>query len=212
MHISDGILPVSISIAGYAGSLSIIAYKLKMVQKIKEVEKEIPKVSILTAAFFISSTIHIPVPPTSVHMLLIGIIGIFLGHFSFLSIFIGLFFQAVIFGHGGIMSLGVNGMIFGIGAIFCSYLYKILKPYVKTKVSSGIIGFLIGSVGVIISTIIFTCVIILFMPEGVDVVAERYAVMTLALIHIPLAIIEGSLTSGILMYVMRVKPSLLEMR
>lgn len=211
MHISDGILPAAISIAGYAGTIAIITHKLKKINNMKESEKEIPKVSLLTAAFFISSTIHIPIPPTSVHLLLIGIMGILLGDFSFLAVIIGLFFQAVIFGHGGIMSLGINGLIFGIATITCSYLYRSLRAYVKSKIQLGIVGFLIGALGVVISTLIFCCIMVLFIPNGVDIIAEKQAIIMLAVGHIPLAVIEGLTTGGILVYIMKVKPELLEM-
>jgi cobalt/nickel transport system permease protein len=209
MHISDGILPISISIAGYVAASSITYYNIKKINKMDEPEKEIPKVSILTACFFISSTIHIPIPPTSIHMLLIGIMGILLGNFSFLAVIIGLFFQAVIFGHGGIVSLGINSVIFGFPALCCSYLYKVLKPYIINKLRCGTIGFLIGLLGVLISTLMFVGIMIMFIPSDINVVAEKYAIIMLAVGHIPLAIMEGIITGGILIYIMKVNKKLL---
>ena len=66
----------------------------------------VPKASLLTAAFFVASWIHIPVPPTSVHLVLNGLVGAALGYYAFPAILIGLFFQAVMFQHGGLTTPG----------------------------------------------------------------------------------------------------------
>ncbi|MGK7879318.1 MAG: energy-coupling factor ABC transporter permease [Crocosphaera sp.] len=95
-------------------------------------QANIPKASLLTAAFFVGSSIHIPLPPTSIHLILNGLMGTLLGYYAFLAIPIGLFFQAVIFNHGGMSTLGVNTIIMGVPAIAAYHLFRysiVLKVY-----------------------------------------------------------------------------------
>ncbi len=87
-------------------------------------QANIPKASLLTAAFFVGSSIHIPLPPTSIHLILNGLMGTLLGYYAFLAIPIGLFFQAVIFNHGGMSTLGVNTIIMGVPAIAAYHLFR----------------------------------------------------------------------------------------
>ena len=50
----------------------------------------IPRIALMTAAFFVASLIHVPIGPTSVHLLLNGLVGVLLGWRSALAIAVGL--------------------------------------------------------------------------------------------------------------------------
>ena len=65
-------------------------------------------VAILAAAFFVGSLIHVPIGPSSVHLILNGLLGMLLGWAAFPSIFVALMLQAILFQYGGITVLGVN--------------------------------------------------------------------------------------------------------
>ena len=93
MHIPDGILPLGISAVGYATGGAATWYSLRKITQKKNSQASIPKASLLTAAFFVASWIHIPVPPASVHLVLNGLLGAVLGYYAFPAILIGLFFQ-----------------------------------------------------------------------------------------------------------------------
>ena len=103
MHISDGILNGEICIASAAAAGIITVVSLKFIKK-----EEIPKISVLTAAFFVASLVHIKIGPTSAHLVLNGLLGAILGLASFPAILVALIFQAVMFQHGGLTTLGVN--------------------------------------------------------------------------------------------------------
>ena len=60
------------------------------------------------AAFFAGSLIAIPVGPSSVHLMLGGLIGLMLGTAAFPALFVALALQALLFGMGGLTTLGVN--------------------------------------------------------------------------------------------------------
>jgi len=92
MHISDGVLPVGVLAGGYAVGAALCAWSAYKMR-----DEEIPRIAVLTAAFFMASLIHFRIPPTSVHLLLNGLVGIILGKRCCLALVIGLFLQAVLF-------------------------------------------------------------------------------------------------------------------
>ena len=89
MHISEGVLKPEIIVPCSALCVvwvSSLIYKLKT--------SDIPKVAAVSAMFFMASFIHVPIGVTSIHLVLSGLAGAFLGANAVLAIFIALFFQA----------------------------------------------------------------------------------------------------------------------
>jgi len=130
MHISEGILPVGFNIAGYLGTAALSAYGLKQTQN-----EDIPAVAVMGAAFFTASLIHFKIGVTSVHLTLLGLTAIILGIKAIPAILAGLFFQAVLFQHGGISTLGVNALIMMIPALLCQFTFSLLTGEKKRKSS-----------------------------------------------------------------------------
>ena len=60
MHISDGILDLPVLAAGFAGAGVLAVATMRNMDM-----EEIPKISIITSVFFVSSLIKVPVGPTS---------------------------------------------------------------------------------------------------------------------------------------------------
>jgi cobalt/nickel transport system permease protein len=211
MHIPDGMLSATATVGGYAITGLATWYSLRKIKQKEDVQKEIPKASLITAAFFVTSWIHIPIPPTSVHLMLSGLLGILMGYFSFPAVIIALFFQAVMFQHGGLTTIGVNAVILGLPAMICFYLYNFLDTRIKgSKIKDGILGFFTGSLGLFLSVFIFFLVLMSFIPANIDVEAEKAAIYTGAFAHGPLLIIEGIFTSFVVLYLKKVKPEMLE--
>lgn len=211
MHIPDGYLPVEVVIGGYVVTGLATWYSLKKINKRKDPRAEIPKASILTAAFIVVSLIHIPIPPTSVHLMLSGLMGILLGYYAFPAILIGILFQTVLFHHGGITTIGINTMNFGIPALITYLLFNpLLKRVNINRKSISIIGFLAGVVGSTLSVIMFTLILINFIPAELDLISEKDALITLSVAHIPIIVIEGIVSAIILAYLLKAKPKLLE--
>ena len=113
MHIPDGFVPPSVCIAGYAITGGTTWYCLHKINKEKNPQAKIPKAALLTAAFFVVNAINIPIPPSSLHFVLNGLMGVVLGYYAFPAVLVGLFFEAVMFQHGGLSTLGVNAVIMG---------------------------------------------------------------------------------------------------
>lgn len=211
MHIPDGILPVPVTAAGYAATAVVTWYSVRKINQKENPRQDIPKASLLTAAFFVASWIHIPVPPTSVHLVLNGLLGAVLGYFAFLAILIGLFFQAVMFQHGGLTTLGVNAMIIGLPAIIAHYIFRLRKLGNKeSRRKTGIFGFLSGAVAIGISVAMFVVILLTNIPAVLDIGTEQKAIYTLAIAHLPLIAIEGVITSLLVVFLQRVRPRILD--
>ncbi|MCC6421803.1 MAG: energy-coupling factor ABC transporter permease [Gemmataceae bacterium] len=112
VHISDGVLAAP----WWAGGLGAAAV-LATLGAWRVRDEEIPRIALLTAAFFIASSFHVPVGPGSAHLLLNGLIGVLLGLRAGLAIPIGLLLQALLLRHGGYLALGVNSCVMGLPAL-----------------------------------------------------------------------------------------------
>jgi cobalt/nickel transport system permease protein len=213
VHIPDGILPAQVCAAGYAVTGLATWYSLRQISRRPDPTAEIPKASLLAAAFFVASSIHIPIPPSSVHLILNGLLGVVLGYFAFPAILIGLFFQALVIGHGGLTTLGVNAAMMGIPAILAYHIFQLrfsLGKYLPSRVSTALFAFLGGSLGLGIAALIFLTLIITTIPANIDAGTERGAVMILTLGHIPLMILEGVFTAMLVLFLQSAKPELIE--
>ncbi len=124
IHLSDGLLQASyqesavlaLALAVAIGLLALGVYKLR--------DDELPRLALLTAGFFIASTIHVKIPPTSVHLLLNGLVGVLLGWRAGAAIFVGLLLQAVFLQHGGFTTLGLNTCLLALPALCFGLLFR----------------------------------------------------------------------------------------
>jgi ABC-type Co2+ transport system permease subunit len=121
VHISDGVLTTPWIAAGFALAALLVGLAAWRIR-----DDEVPRVAILTAAFFVSSLIHIRVGPTSIHLLLTGLVGVMLGRRSALAIAVGLLMQVLLIGHGGWSTLGVNACVMTLPALLCGLLFQVL--------------------------------------------------------------------------------------
>ena len=211
MHVPDGILPVPVTVAGYAFTAAVTWYSVHKINQRENPRQDVPKASLLTAAFFVASWIHIPVPPTSVHLVLNGLLGAILGYFAFPAVLIGLFFQAVMFQHGGLTTLGVNAVIMGIPAIIAHYVFRLRKlGDEEGRKKTAVFGFLSGAIALGLSVALFVVIIMTNLPAELDTGTERAAIYTLAVAHLPLIAIEGAITAILAVFLQRVRPRILD--
>jgi cobalt/nickel transport system permease protein len=211
MHIPDGILPASVAVGGYIVTGATTWYSLRKINQQEDPRANIPKAALLTSAFFVASWIHIPVPPTSVHLILNGLLGVVLGYYAFPAILIGLFFQAIMFQHGGLTTLGVNAAMMGIPALLAYHIFQLRHTFGRDNQNMLItFAFLGGALGLGIAAAIAFTLLITTIPANIDVAAERASIITLMIAHIPLMIIEGIFTAMLVLFLHRVRPELLE--
>ncbi len=106
MHIYEGILAATpagreVLLAGAAAAAVGTAVGLWRLDY-----DRIPRTAVLSAAFFVASVIQVPLGPTSVHLLLGGLMGLVLGWSAFPAVLIALLLQAVFFSIGGLTRWG----------------------------------------------------------------------------------------------------------
>jgi len=198
MHISEGVLAAPVLLAGGAGTVLGLAVGLRRMNV-----KEIPKVALLTAAFFVASLVHIPVGPSSAHLVLNGILGILLGWTAFPAIFIGLFFQAVLFQFGGLTTLGVNTMNMAVPAVIMG---AFARPVLQ--INSGLLAMVataIAGAGAIVLSAAMVAGSLALSGESFVAVSKLIFVA-----HIPIAIAEGVLSVLIISFLLRTKPEVIK--
>lgn len=214
MHLPDGILPLPVTLGGYVASFAIAAVCVGRIRALPDPQREVPRAALMTAAFFVASLIHFPVPPVSVHLVLNGLLGVVLGWFAFPAILVGLFLQAVMFGHGGITTLGINGLILGLPALaaFGLFRFRARFPVLLRHRPTLVIAFLAGAVGVGVALLLFAFTLLGSLPVHINAELERKALLTLVLAHIPVVVLEGVLTALLVGFFLKVSPGLLEGR
>src|SRR5512147_1129646 len=74
MHISEGVLSPAVLAGGAGLAAAGCAIGLKKLDY-----EAIPRVAILSAAFFVASLIHVPIGPVGAHLVLNGLMGLLLG-------------------------------------------------------------------------------------------------------------------------------------
>src|ERR1043166_5046965 len=121
-------------------------------------QDEIPRIALLTAAFFVASSMHVPLPGTSVHLILNGLVGVMLGWRAALALFVGLTLQAILIGHGGYFALGVNTCIMTVPALLAWGMFRLLHRVAWTTypgiramfVIAATVAWLLGAVMAIV--------------------------------------------------------------
>lgn len=195
MHLADGVLSTPVIIATYGASIGVLAIAAKDIE-----EEDIPKISLMSATFFAASLISIPVPPTSVHPLLCGLIGIILGKRAALAFFPALLLQALLFRHGGITSLGANTIMLFIPAYISYFLYNKL-PIKKPLIRAGIVG----AISVVMTVIIL--IILLALTDQRFAQGDFSVIRIVMAGHLPILIGESIITGFAVQFIEKNKPN-----
>ncbi|MCE5333869.1 MAG: CbiM family transporter [Desulfobacteraceae bacterium] len=197
MHISDGVLPVSVSLAGYAATAVAAAWSAKGTKA-----EDLPKIAIVTSAFFVASLISVPIAVTSVHLLLPGLVGILLGRSAFLSIAVGVTLQSLMFQMGGITAIGANSIMMGIPALMCAGMFQALRG--RSPVRRIAVGAVAGGMGVLLAALFLAGFLYLGSEDfwGVAKIAIAW--------HLIVVCIEGTITAFTVSFLSKVKPDALD--
>ena len=190
VHISDGVLAWPWLAGGFAGAalLALLgAYRLR--------DEEIPQVALLTAAFFVASQVHVSVGPTSVHLLLNGLIGVILGPRAGLAIPIGLLLQVALFNHGGWTTLGVNACVMTLPAYLAWGAFAALQrvPWLRRPWFRAV---LVG-VSALAWTLGLVFVTALLYENGLHRVSELDPQGAIALTFQPVALAAALVVAGL---------------
>jgi cobalt/nickel transport system permease protein len=122
VHIMDGILSWKWIAGGFVLMALLVGWGSRRVT-----DEEVPRVALMSAVFFVASLVHFTLGPTSVHLLLNGLVGVMLGRRAPLAILMGLFLQAVLGMHGGLLSMGVNTCVMALPALLAAVVFTGLE-------------------------------------------------------------------------------------
>ena len=154
MHISEGVLSAPVLLAGWAVTAPAVAAILWRVR-----QSEIPRIACFSALFFVASFVHLPVGVSSMHLMLSGLVGAFLGSRAILAIFVALFLQGVFFGFGGLSVLGVNTAVIGFPAVLGGLFAAAAKAQELKARTQKIYLFLAGFVPIVCSMLLLDLVL-----------------------------------------------------
>ena len=196
MHISEGVLSAPVLVSGGVLAAAGTAIGLKKIDY-----DQLARVGSLSATFFVASLVHVPIGPSSVHLIMNGIVGLLLGWAAFPAILVALLLQAVFFQFGGITTLGVNTIIMALPAVICYYLFA---PFLhKDRKYLLLAGFGCGFCAVLFGGVIVGLAL-MFTEENFLKVA-----MLVVTAHIPVMIIEGIVTAFCVAFLKKVQPAML---
>lgn len=208
MHIPDGFLDPTISIATYIIFLAFFAYAFKRIRNSFTTEN-VNLMTVLAAGIFVAQMLNWPLPGgTSLHFVGGALAGIVAGPWlGFLTMFFVLLIQCLIFHDGGITALGANNINMAIIAVFTGYLiYTTLVKFFGEKDSVRIFSAFIGG-WISITLAGLACGIeIGFSPTFPYGLSTTIPVMTLW--HLGLGVIEGVITALIVLYLFHRIPHL----
>jgi cobalt/nickel transport system permease protein len=197
MHISDGLLPAEVLVGGFAVTGVCTALSLRGLK-----DRDIPKTAMITSAFFAASLLHVRLGGTSVHLMLHGLVGVIVGWRAMLPIVVGLTLQALLFQHGGITTIGVNGMLIGGPAMVVGGAFRLANLH-RSRAIAMIWGFAAGAGAMVLS-------LGAFLTIGL-VADERFfvAIQAMVVAHLIIAVAEGAVTAAAVRFLSHVDPEML---
>ncbi|MDH4199977.1 MAG: energy-coupling factor ABC transporter permease [Spirochaetia bacterium] len=212
MHISEGILPYNWAAFWFAAALPFIAFGLYRLKKISRQDMSIkPLVGLLAAMVFIISCLPVPVPVAGScsHPCGTGLSGILIG--PVLSILVSaaaLLIQALFLAHGGLSTWGANVFSMGVAGSFCGYLtFKFLRGINISVAAAGFFAGLFADWATYFTTSVE-------LASGIGQKGEFLSLLQKIVIafiptQLPLGIVEGAITAGMILLLQKRRPDLL---
>lgn len=196
MHISEGILSPAILCTGAVLAAACTAIGLRKLNYAR-----LTLTAMLSSAFFVASLVHVPIGFSSVHLILNGLLGLILGWAAFPSILVALLLQALLFQYGGLTVLGVNTFNMAFPAAILGIM---CRPFIMNgkRLQSAVSAFLCGALAVGLSGLL-TALSLSFSDEGFVNTARMILIA-----HIPVMLIEGTITVLIFLFLKKVYPEI----
>ena len=218
MHMADSLLSPAVATTMYAASAAAAGYSISKLRKDNDPQK-LPVMAVTSALVFAGQMINYTIPGTgsSGHMcggmLLSALLGPYAG---FLSMIVILTIQCLFFADGGLMALGANCWNMAFYGCFVGY-FLIWKPINASKwfgegrsaerariIAASIIGCVItlqlGAFSVVLETSL----------SGITELPFGAFCALMQPIHLAIGLVEGLITSAVLVFVYNSRPELLQ--
>ncbi|MCJ8141744.1 cobalt transporter CbiM [Ancylobacter sp. A5.8] len=197
-HIPDGLLSVPVLLCGAGVAAAGVGLGLRRLD-----DRLIPRAGILAAAVFVGSLVSIPVGPSSVHVLLSGLMGLMLGTATFPAVLVILLLQTLLFGFGGLTTLGVNTVNIALPGVLFALL---LGPAIRRTGHAATRAALAGLVGALSVAGTGGLVALSLAVSSSDYTPVAKVLMAT---YVPLMIGEAFVTATIVTFLARVQPDAL---
>ncbi|HWI54994.1 MAG TPA: energy-coupling factor ABC transporter permease [Desulfobacteria bacterium] len=208
MHIQDGFM-IGKWAAGWYGVSAVFAAKgiYDIKKRSREIQMFKPLLGLFSAAVFFISLLPVPLPGlgTSSHAAGTPLAAILAGPYvtTVLSI-IALLLQAAFFGHGGFTTLGANTFSMGVVGSFAGFgLFRLGRKMGLSLGMAACIAAIFGDLAVYVTTSFQLAY------GGL----QQMSVMTFIWVYmptqLPISILEGLVTGGMVRYIARVRPDIL---
>ena len=212
MHIEDGILSPQAWGSWYVATTIFIVPGIREIKRRSEENLYYkPFLAMIGVGVFVISCMHIPVPVTGScsHPCGTPLAAILVGPFATAVITaIGLFFQAVFLGHGGITTIGANDFSMGIAGGISGYLCWRSLRHFKSPIwlAAGVAGF----VGDIITYLVSALELAISL-HGHTPLLKQWMVFFMGYgpTQLPIAVAEAIFTATILQAMASRRPDLL---
>jgi cobalt/nickel transport system permease protein len=212
MHIAEGILPLNWAAVWFAAATPFLALGLKRLNYLAQEDLSFkPLVGLMAAVVFVISCMPIPVPTagTCSHPCGTGIAAILVG--PLVSVVISaaaLLIQALFLAHGGLSTLGANIISMGVVGSFAGYFtFRGLRMIGANLAVAGFAAGLFTDW----ATYLATSVELASGIRGDAPFLPLCSNIILAFIptQLPLGILEGAITAGMVVLLSRKRPDLL---
>lgn len=212
MHISEGILPFSWALVWYLAALPFLAFGIRAITlRTRDDLSFKPLVGLISALVFVISCMPVPVPVvgTCSHPCGTGLAAVLLGPVvSVVVAAVALLIQALFLAHGGLSTWGANLFSMGVAGSFCGFG----AFWLMRRLGFGLLpaGFMAGLIADW-TTYATTAGILGAGIRGDSPFWPLVGKIGLAFLptQLPLGIIEGALTAGMLAVLARRRPDLL---
>jgi cobalt/nickel transport system permease protein len=213
MHISEGILPFSWALFWFIASAPFLALGLRTLARRSENDlSSKPLVGMVAAVVFVISCMPIPVPlaGTCSHPCGTGLAAILLGPtLGVVVAAVALLIQALFLSHGGLSTWGANLFAMGVLGSFGGYL--VFRGLRLCRVNLIAAAFMAG-LAADWATYAGTALIMAAGIRGSSPFWPLAAKIVLAFVptQLPLGVIEGVMTAGMISLLRKKRPDLLE--
>ena len=212
MHISEGILPLPWAALWFAVAVPFVALGVRRLNTLAKDDLSFkPLVGLMAAVVFIISCMPVPVPTagTCSHPCGTGMAAILVGPFvSTLVAAVALLLQALFLAHGGLSTWGANIVSMGVVGSFTGYLsFRGLRAIGAPLAVAGFFAGLLADWG----TYLATSVELASGIRGDAPFLPLLGKVVIAFIptQLPLGILEGAMTAGMVVLLYRKRPDLL---
>jgi cobalt/nickel transport system permease protein len=212
MHISEGILPFSWALLWYLAVIPFVALGAGRLKVLARDDLSLkPLVGLLAAVVFIISCMPIPVPTagTCSHPCGTGVAAILVGPLvSVVIAAVALLIQALFLAHGGLSTLGANTFSMGVVGSFLGWIaFRGVRGMGGSLAVSGFIAGVLADWG----TYATTSFILAAGIRGDAPLLPLFIRVVVAFIptQLPLGILEGVITAGMVTLLYKKRPDLL---